>query len=1133
MNSVLTINLTHIANAVADFTGYAGTAWAGLQRNRVLRAPLCFLALVSLALAQVETGRFVGLVTDPTGSVIPDATVTVKNTKTGEQRSVKSNGSGYYIVPNLPAAWYTVTGKATGLGPTEFSEIRLTVGQERNLNVILQPAALSQEVTVSAGELTVIDTSSARMGANVNEREVASLPLNGRQVSQLYLLAPGAQTAGSGSFDNIRFSGRANEQNEIRIDGAEATSILDTSPGNLNGEISSGFRLQASLETIQEFRVESSNYPAEFGTGTGGQISVVTKSGGNAFHGALFEYLRNDKLDARNFFDGSLKSPLRLNQFGGSIGGPIIKNKMFFFADYEGLRQAATVNLIATVPSVSARARAAPSIAAVVNAFPVGQRPTTNPDLDVAQRSTSSTITENYGNIRFDYRFNDKYNMYVRYFRDQGISDSPIEGTSVSGSRFLVTAVPQNALIDLSQVLAPTVLNETKFAFNGAKTRASGFAPPIPGVANASAISVDFTGNATIPGIGGQISSAGAARLGGLVRSNSTQNGRGQPYTNYSLSFIDTLSWIKGTHNYKFGGEVRPLRIYTDRLGGTTYTYANLNDLLANNPTQTSFLGDVSAPSPFNGGATGIREAKQHYLIGYAQDEWKIRPNLTINYGLRYEYYSVLHEVRSLAVIVDATTGEFRDPKTTDFYQSSKLNFGPRLGFSWSPQRFNNKTVFRVGAGYYYGPGQTEDQIQPIESDRVSKVLTGAAAVFPIDPAQIIATYNINDPNLGYQPRVYPNRSYRIPEKVLSYTASVQQELPGSAVLTLAYVGSQGRNLFLRGWTNRIISVGMNPTTGAAIPVMQFGNRLAQMDFKTSGGTDHYDSMQVTLNRRFSAGLTVGSQWTWSHSIGNTGGSNEANTTQDPMNFALDHGNNNFDVRHNVNITALYELPYGSGRKYGHDANPIVKGVLGGWQLGEVFNFNSGLPFEVRVVRPDIVYRDTRNNTFVASPIVVDGAPVTVPVINVPGGGNFRNFRRPDYIGGDPFLHTDDKRFFLNPAVFAIPAPSRVGNLGRNVLHGPILSQFDLTAQKRFPIREQVNLEFRAEIYNLFNRANLANPPVQLNQSLGVGTNQVQPDQPFTAAAAGGAFGVFNGTVERAVGLGAQRQIQLSLRLNF
>ena len=209
----------------------------------------------------------------------------------------------------------------------EYTGIRLQVGQERTLNVTLQPSAVTTEVNVSGGDLTVIDFSSARMGANISTREVAELPMNGRQVSQLYLMAPGAVNNGSGNFDNIRFSGRSNQENVIRFDGVEGSSIVDSSPGNLNGESTSLFRLEQSLENVQEFRVDSSNYTAEFGTGTGGQISFITKSGGNAFHGSAFEYLRNDKLDARNFFDAATKSKLRLNQFGGSIGGPIMKDK--------------------------------------------------------------------------------------------------------------------------------------------------------------------------------------------------------------------------------------------------------------------------------------------------------------------------------------------------------------------------------------------------------------------------------------------------------------------------------------------------------------------------------------------------------------------------------------------------------------------------------------------------------------------------------------------------------------------------------------------------------------------------------------------------------------------------------------
>ena len=1104
-----------------------------MNTKSCVRALFAVFLVSFSAFAQTDSARIAGTVADPTGAVIAGAEITVKSEKTGEERRATSNEQGYYIVPNLLPAAYTVTGKTNDLGPSVNNNIHVSVGQARTLNLILQPATMAQEVNVSGGELTVIDTSSARIGANVNEREVANLPINGRQVSQLYLLVPGAQTAGSGSFDNIRFSGRANQQNEIRYDGVEASSVIDASPGNLNGETSTGFRLQSSLENIQEFRVESSNYPAEFGTGTGGQISVVTKSGSNQFHGSLFEYVRNNSFDSRNFFD-TTKSPLRLNQYGGSVGGPIIKEKMFFFASYEGLQQRAGVNLIGTVPSASARLRAVPSIAAVVNAFPVGQTATSDPDLNLAQVNAGTSLSENYGSIRLDYRFNDKYTLYARYFRDQGESRSPVEATSVSGSQYLITAVPQNGLLNFQQILSPSIINETKFGFNGSKTRASGFAPPIPGIADASAVSIDFTGNATIPGIGGQIGSAGASRLGGLVRSNSTQNGRGQPYTNYSLTFADNLSYIRGAHTFKFGGEVRPIRLYTDRLGGTTYTFANVTDLLANHPTSVAFLGDVSSPSPFNGGATGNRLGKQYYLIGYAQDEWKLRPNLTMSYGLRYEYYSVMHEDRNLAVLFDADSGQLLDPKTHDFYKSSKLNFGPRLAFSWSPEKTNGKSVFRIGAGYYFGPGQTEDLIQPIESDRVSTTLTGAAAVFPVDPAQIIRNYNINDPNLGFQPRAYSTTGYRVPEKILSYTASWQQALPSNTVLTVAYVGSQGRNLFLRGWTNRIIGVTMNPTTGAGIDTRQFGNRFAQIDYKTSGGTDHYDSMQTTVNRRFSKGLTIGSQWTWAHSLGNTGGSNEANTTQDPTNFELDRGNNNFDVRHSVNVSALYEVPFGTGRSHGADANKFVKGVLGGWQMGGIWNGRTGLPFEVRVVRQDIVYRDTRNNNFVSAPILVNGAPVTVPVINVPGGGNFRNFRRPDVVAGvNPLIQGADKRFYLNPAAFSIPVPGTFGNMGRNALHGPALSQVDFTLQKQFPVTEKVNVEFRAELYNIFNRANFANPPTQLNQSLGVGTNLLQPGQPFTQAAAGGAFGIYSSTVERAVGLGASRQAQFSLRLNF
>src|SRR5581483_2817515 len=604
-----------------------------------------FLSLSIAAWGQAEKARIMGTVVDATGGIIQGASIVAKDTRTGQEREGKSDDKGFYVLTNLSPSDYTITAKGDGLGPAEYTEIHLSVGQERTVNVVLKPATVATEVTVSGGELTTIDTSSAAIGTNVNSREVGTLPLNGRQLSQLYLLAPGAQTAGGGSFDNIRFSGRANQENAIKFDGVEGSSIIDASPGNLNGEISTGFRLQASLETVAEFQVQSSNYPAEYGTGSAGQINVVTRSGSNEFHGGLFEYLRNDALDARNFFDGQAalslaKNPLRLNQYGGSIGGPIRNDKLFFFVSQENLRQRAGVNVIGSVPSLAARARAVPSIQPLLKGYPIGQLSTSNPDLDIAQRLFNTSIDEYFGSVRVDYHVTDKFTMYLRYNRDQGYLQAPLD---VSGAYQAVTAVPQNLVWSFQQILKPTVVNEFKLGLNDNKTRIAGYAPPIPGV-DTSAFSVSFTGGVAIPGVGGQGASAGASVLGNLIRANSSQNGRGQPYTGYTVGIIDNLSIIHREHTMKFGFEFRPVRLWTDRLGGTTYTFPNVAALLNNQPSQVQVLGDTSSPDPWNNGATGNRFVKQYYLIGYAQDEWKIAPAFTMSYGLRYEYYSPLHE---------------------------------------------------------------------------------------------------------------------------------------------------------------------------------------------------------------------------------------------------------------------------------------------------------------------------------------------------------------------------------------------------------------------------------------------------------------------------------------------------------
>src|SRR6516162_8001766 len=371
-----------------------------------------------LLYAQSDTGRITGTLTDSTTAVIRNATVTVKNEKTGQTRRVTTNDDGIYLVTQLGPSTYTISAEATGMDAAEYTGITLQVGQERTLNITVQPASVATEVQVSAGDLAVIDASSAAIGANVSAREVAQLPINGRQISQLYLMTPGAVNFGAGTFDDMRFNGRSYEQNAIRYDGVDGGGIISNNPSDFDGEIAGVFRLQASMENVQEFRVDSNNYPAEFGTGTGGQISVITKSGGNAYHGSLFEYFRNDKLDARNFFDRTNPSVLRLNQFGGSIGGPIEKDKLFFFAGMETLKQRTRSPFVESTPSTTVRAfpdcpaglgvQAVPTcinpaVRPLLQAFPVGQTPSSNPLFDIVNVQEPGSIDEYSGNIRFDY----------------------------------------------------------------------------------------------------------------------------------------------------------------------------------------------------------------------------------------------------------------------------------------------------------------------------------------------------------------------------------------------------------------------------------------------------------------------------------------------------------------------------------------------------------------------------------------------------------------------------------------------------------------------------------------------------------------------------------------------------------
>jgi hypothetical protein len=563
-----------------------------------------------------------------------------------------------------------------------------------------------------------------------------------------------------------------------------------------------------------------------------------------------------------------------------------------------------------------------------------------------------------------------------------------------------------------------------------------------------------------------------------------------------------------------------------------------------NQPSGIQYAGDISSPSVFNNGAAGMRDPSQQYFVAFAQDEWKLTPRFTLNYGLRYDYYTPLKVKDDLFVKFNIDTGTL-DPNTSALHRTRKDSVQPRLAATYNA----GKTVVRGGFGIFVGPGQGEDLIQPLESDRVTTTLSsGPQLAFPIDQAALIANFAGNPNNRSYQPRAYASE-YAIPERVYQYTASVQRELRDGLTATAAYVGSQGRNLFLRSVANQIVEVQTNPNpASAAFIVREFSlvernaagqitrvqNPYAEVDFKTSGGHDEYDALMLSVNRRSVSGLAVNAQYTLGRSRGTSGGSNEANTAANNARtleqFEYDNGYNNFDVRHTFNLSVLYSVPFGHGRRFGSSTSALTNAVLGNWEIGGIVNARSGLPVPVQIVRPDIVYQDVAGNIF-ANP-----AAGRTAIVNVPGGGASRNVRRPDLIRGvNPFVE-DGGLLFLNPAAFATPAPGTFGNLERNAIQGPGSKQVDMFFAKHFNAGARRDLEFRVEVFNLFDTVNFANPIGTLPQAIPTSAlpeaNRLQPWQPYTAAAAG-TFGRLTSTVGRTVGLGTPRQVQFAFRFSF
>jgi hypothetical protein len=948
-----------------------------------------------LAFGQVDRANLNGTVTDASGALIPNAKIQVTAPATGLQRDTVTGANGAYQIPGLPIGSYAVTISKEGFKTVQYKQVDLSVGQSRTLDAQMEVGALASQVEVVA-EAAALNRVAAEIGGVIGAQQVRSIPLNGRNWADLMALAPGAIDSGSGGGSdqrNIRFSGRSRDDNNYTFDGIDNSGVQEQAQ-------KSDTRLGVSLDAVAEFRVNSAVYTAESGAAGGGQINVVSKTGSNAFHGGGFEYYRNDAMNARGPFGPATMPALAQHQFGGNFGGPIVKNRSFFFANYEAFRQDTSSNPVGFVPSASFRQRvlaASPALTPVINAYPSATTypaettvvTSVSPDMDSIRPLLHPTVREDSGLFRFDHRFNDNTTMFVRYNNDDLLKLTP----AVMGNTGTLTLRPQNVVIQLLHIFSPTVVNETKFGMNRSAYR-NGNVLVLP---------------VTITGLG--FSDLGARSLD--IEIGTTWN------------YLDNLTISRGRHTWKMGAEIR--RVWLNNTGegvaNATITYTS-NANFINNVADS--IG-VNAELPIGGN-------RRTFWMGFVQDEIKARPNLTLTLGLRYEYYTVMHEVRGRALVVDPLGCGGFCPAGTPYYAPDRNNFAPRLGLAWSPAIFKGNTSIRMGFGVYYGGNQNDDFSDPHESSAARYNLSSAVVKnlsYPIEPflGQLQA--------LGLSPKGIDR--YRRDLYYENWDFDIQQRLPRSFVARVAYVGSEGHNLFQSRPTNLI-----DPATGKR-PLSQFG----QFGIKHNDANSNFHALQLSLNRSFTHGFLWATEYQWSHGIADGSvGAGEGIAIENANCRACDRSNSSFDVRHNLIANAVYQLPFGTGRRFLHHG--AAGRLLGGWDLSGVGLARTGLPVNIVVTRSASVMLD--GNAGNQRPDLVPGASI------IPAGGQTINQ-------------------WWNLAAFAPPARNTWGNLGRNIARAPGFWEMNAGLEKRFPVHEHWSASFRGEAFNLLNHAILNAPP--------------------------------------------------------
>ena len=1081
--------------------------------------------------AQVTGGTISGTLTDSSGKVIPNVHITITNIETSVSREVKTNDEGFYSAPNLLPGTYAVKFSAQGFKTEVNKGITLTVAASVSLDQVLRVGSITETVNVQS-EVPAVQTASSDISAVVNATTVRELPLNGRSWTDLAELQAGVATirtqpdfsAGTdrgnrGFGQQLTISGARPQQNNYRLDGVSLNDYANGAPGSVLGG-------SLGVDAIEEFSVISSNYSAEYGKTSGGVVNAITRSGTNAIHGNAYEFLRNSKLDAKNYFDDPTLPipPFKRNQFGGTIGGPIIKDHTFFFADYEGIRQSKGITTVATVPSAAARngvltsgtVTVDPSAAKFFTFFHLPDPATVSGNVGLYKFAGQQIVNENFLTARLDHHFSDKDSLFGSYMYDRTPYSSP---DGLNNVEFQTLTARQFVSIEETHIFSPSFANSVRVGGNHEAVNNNESIKAINPDAARTDLGVGGTAFAGRAAPQVVINSDGLTAFSGGVGGSPTYF-----YHWNSLQLYDDAFWTKGTHSIKFGGafERMFLNVVADTDPNGIWIFNDLGSFLTNSPHK--FQGGIASTlSP--------RNLRQNIYGLYLQDDWRWKPNITLNLGLRYEASSVPFETAgktaNLRNITDALpvcgTLKFGGCSSTgSFFSNPTLkNFEPRFGFAWDVFR-NGKTAVRGGVGLF--------DVLPLPYQFIL-MTTQAAPFFSytalLNPGQGTFYSGLtNFPSNSLRSTYVDSHDKR--NYIMQWNLNIQQQITPTVAGMVAYVGSRGvhqpfkvdeadlviptktpygylwprvdvlGNLYVPGQCNQTDPNGSDPAQ--CVPPNIINPNFGSVRGIFYEGHSYYNAFEAQLVKRLTHGLQVQGTFTWGKSMDTSSASVAGDTFGNSISSLhwfderLSRGLSDFNVGRTFVLNGTWEAPTPKS------LSGPAQWALGGWELGVIFTVSDGVPFSATWGTGSDP-QNTLSSDDWAFPNRLTG----------PGCGSLTNPGNPTtYVKGQCFqVPTALTQAFWNancdPAPVSLGGPLPAGDLrcfnlrgnaGRNILIGPGVTSLDLSFFKNNYIRsvsERFNIQFRAELFNIINHPNFAPPANPANTDIFDGTGTPNP----------------------------------------